>query len=179
MESGSRKRGVESTMGCEYPSPLYLAFLKFLFPQVLEDSYPEKDAQLLKHIEAYPQEQEPLVDSAISFGGKSRIIPPPQRTFTPVGHICLGRVSAHYETSGFSKNEEGLYGISNFYVSRALQGNGLGRAAMDTVENLAISEPLCPKTLALNAINKDDPDREEKYKALGLTIPLASVSESD
>ena len=91
----------------------------------------------------------------------------------------MGHVSTHYETSGFSKNEEGLYGISNFYVSRALQGSGLGRAAMDTVENLAISEPLCAKTLALNAINKDDPDREEKYKALGLTIPPASVSELD
>jgi GNAT superfamily N-acetyltransferase len=83
-------------------------------------------------------------------------------------------VSAEYEAAGFAKNEEGLYWISNFYVSRALQGSGLGRAAMDTVENLAISEPLCAKTLALNAINKDDPEREEKYKALGLTIPPAS-----
>jgi hypothetical protein len=46
---------------------------------------------------------------------------------------------------------------------------------MDTVENIAISEPLCAKTLALNAIDKVDPDREEKYKALGLTIPPASI----
>jgi len=144
---------------------------------VLDDSDPEKDAKSLKHAEAYPQEQEPLVDSAISFGGKSRIIPSPQRTFTPVGHISLGRVSTEYETSGFAKNEQGLYWISNFYVSRALQGCGLGRAAMDTVENLAISEPLCAKTLALNAINKDDLDREEKYKALGLTIPPFSNQE--
>jgi GNAT superfamily N-acetyltransferase len=144
--------------------------------QVLEDSDPEKDAKLLKHAEAYPQEQEPLVDSAISFGGNSRTIPSPQRTFTPVGHICLGRVPTEYEASRFAENEEGLYWISNFYVSHALQGSGLGRAAMDTVENLAISEPLCAKTLALNTINKDDPDREEKYKALGLTIPQARVS---
>ena len=124
----------------------------------------------------YPQEQDPLVDSATRFGGKARTIPSPQRTFIPVGHICLGSVSSDYEIAGFSKNEEGLYGISIFYVSRALQGSGLGRAAMDTVESLAISEPLCAKTLALNAINKDDPDREEKYKALGLTIPPASTS---
>jgi len=47
---------------------------------------------------------------------------------------------------------------------------------MDTIENLAISEPLCAKILVLNAINKEDPDMEEKYKALGLTIPPASVS---
>jgi len=64
-----------------------------------------------------------------------------------------------------------MYWISNFYVSRALQGSGLGRAAMDTVERLAISEPLCATTLGLNAINKVDPDREEKYRVLGLDIP--------
>lgn len=46
---------------------------------------------------------------------------------------------------------------------------------MDTVENIAISEPLNAKILALNAINKFDLDREEKYKALGLTIPEVSV----
>ncbi|TAQ83248.1 hypothetical protein B7494_g8428 [Chlorociboria aeruginascens] len=142
---------------------------------VLEDSDPEKDAKLLRHTEIYPQEQEPLVDSAISFGGKSRNIPLPQRTFTPVGHICLGHVRR--KTSAFVINQEGVYWISNFYVSRALQGSGLGSATMDTVENLAISEPLCAKTLALDSIDKEDPEREEKYKALGLTIPLASPSE--
>jgi GNAT superfamily N-acetyltransferase len=126
----------------------------------------------------YPEEKEPLVDSAITFGGKPRIIPSPQKSFIPVGHICLSRGPADYKTAGLVGNEEGLYWISNFYVSRALQGSGLGRAAMDTVENIAISEPLCAKTLAMNAINKDDPEREEKYKALGLTIPLASNSSS-
>jgi GNAT superfamily N-acetyltransferase len=117
-----------------------------------------------------------LVDSAISFGGKLRTIPSPQKTFIPVGHICLGPVPAEYEASGFVENEEGLYWISNFYIIRALQGSGLGSAAMDTVEDLAILEPLCAKTLALNTINKDDPEREEKYKALGLTIPPVGLS---
>ncbi|KIN07176.1 hypothetical protein OIDMADRAFT_16018 [Oidiodendron maius Zn] len=144
---------------------------------VLIDSDSEADAKLRMHIEAYPQEQEPLVDSAISYGGKPRTIPLPQRSFTPIGHICLGRPSPEYIASGFTEDKEGLYWISNFYISRALQGSGLGREAMDTVENLAISEPLCAKTLALNAINKDDPEREEKYKALGLTIPPFSNQE--
>lgn len=47
---------------------------------------------------------------------------------------------------------------------------------MDAIENLAISEPLCAKTLALDAINQDDPEREEKHRALGIAIPPASVS---
>lgn len=98
----------------------------------------------------------------------------PQRSFVPIGHICLGHVSAAYEKYGLA-NDPGVYWISNFYITRALQGSGLGRAAMDTIENIAISEPLCAKILALNAINKEDPEREEKYKALRLTIPPVSV----
>lgn len=46
---------------------------------------------------------------------------------------------------------------------------------MDTIEDLAISEPLCAKTLALNAISKDDPERQEKYAALGLVVPKVCI----
>ncbi|KAH6683880.1 hypothetical protein B0J14DRAFT_571629 [Halenospora varia] len=138
---------------------------------VLVGSDPERDAKLLKHTSTYPLEAAPLLDSALSFGGKPRTIPSPQNSFIPVGHICLGPPSANYINLGYVSNEQGLYWISNFYVSRALQGGGLGRAAMDTAERIAISEPLCARVLALNAINKDDPERDEKYKALGLVIP--------
>jgi hypothetical protein len=46
---------------------------------------------------------------------------------------------------------------------------------MDTVEHIAVSEPLNAKVLGLNAIDKHDPEREEKYKALGLVIPVVSL----
>ena len=46
---------------------------------------------------------------------------------------------------------------------------------MDLLETLAISEPLCARILALNAINKDDPTRDAKYAALRLTIPPVRV----
>jgi GNAT superfamily N-acetyltransferase len=69
----------------------------------------------------------------------------------------------------------GWYWISDFYVSRALQGAGLGRAAMDTVESIAISEPLNAKVLGLNSINKVDEGREPKYEALGIVLPLVSA----
>ncbi|KAF5868602.1 uncharacterized protein Bfra_012249 [Botrytis fragariae] len=138
---------------------------------VLADSDPEKNAKLLKHSEMYPQEKEPLVDSANFFGGILRDIPSPQRTFIPIGHICLGPPSENYLNLGYVPKTEGFYWISIFYVSRALQGTGLGKTAIDTIENIAISEPLCAKTLGMNAINKVDPEREEKYKALDLVIP--------
>lgn len=50
----------------------------------------------------------------------------------------------------------------------------MGSATLDTIESIATSEPLNAKTLAMNAINKHDPKREEKYEALGLPIPPVS-----
>ncbi|KUJ14699.1 uncharacterized protein LY89DRAFT_720181 [Mollisia scopiformis] len=144
---------------------------------VLDSSDVETNARLLKHAETFPQEKEPLLDSALSFGGKPRSVPSPQRSFVPVGHVSLGPVSQQNLKAGYVKNEEGMYWIGVFYVSRALQGSRLGSAAMDTVENIAISPPLNAKVLGLNAINKVEPGREEKYKALGLTIPPFSNQE--
>ncbi|KAG4419632.1 hypothetical protein IFR04_007229 [Cadophora malorum] len=137
---------------------------------VLSDDDPLKDDKVLKHTSEYPSESKLLQDTALSFGGKPRIIPLPQASFIPVGHICLGPTPAHYDDpkEPFAK---GSYWISNFYVSRAVQSSGLGRAAMDTAERIATSEPLNARLLGLNAINKEDPDCEEKYKALNLPIP--------
>lgn len=42
---------------------------------------------------------------------------------------------------------------------------------MDTAERIATSEPLNARMLGLNAINKVDPDCQEKYDALNLPIP--------
>lgn len=64
-------------------------------------------------------------------------------TFVPVGHISL-------DAQGDDVNQAETYKISSFYVSVALQGGGLGRAAMDAVEHMAISEPLCAKWLMLS-----------------------------
>ncbi|KAH7403706.1 hypothetical protein BKA64DRAFT_722394 [Cadophora sp. MPI-SDFR-AT-0126] len=137
---------------------------------VLLGSDPDKESKLVKHTTVYPSESIPLLDTSVSYGGKPRTVPLPQASFIPVGHICLGPTPAHYDDpkEPFAK---GSYWISNFYVSRALQSSGLGTAAMDTVERIATSEPLNAKMLGLNAINKVDPGREEKYEALKLPIP--------
>jgi GNAT superfamily N-acetyltransferase len=145
--------------------------------QVLDPSDPSSDAQLHTHTSKYPLEATPLLDTALTFGGKERSIPEPQKSFIPVGHICLGAVSLTSVNPSFLPpdfSETGWFWISNFYVSRALQGGGLGRAAMDTVENMAISEPLNARVLGLNAICAEDGEREEKYAALGLPIPPVS-----
>ncbi|PVH78353.1 hypothetical protein DL98DRAFT_516832, partial [Cadophora sp. DSE1049] len=137
---------------------------------VLSDFDPDKNNKLLKHTSTYLSEVTPLQDTAPSYGGKPRTIPLPQQSFIPVGHICLGLAPAHYDDPK-EPFVTGSYWISNFYVSRALQSSGLGRAAMDTAEKIATSEPLNARMLGLNAINKVDPGCEEKYEALKLPIP--------
>ncbi|KAE9381843.1 hypothetical protein N431DRAFT_320565 [Stipitochalara longipes BDJ] len=150
---------------------------------VLDDTDPSSTTLLAQHTSTYPQESVPLLDSALAYGGKPRTPPSPQRSFIPIGHICLGQVTVDYvppAPPGYKPEEaagSGWYWISNFYVSRVLQGSGLGRAAMDTVESIAISEPLNARVLGLNAISKVDEGREAKYEALGLTIPLFSNQE--
>ena len=160
-------------------SPSSSHFPSNLNPQVLDES---SSSQLAQHTSTYPEESTPLVDSARTYGGRPRTPPSPAKSFIPIGHICLGQVPVDYWTPappGTHKMEEaagsGWYWISNFYVSRALQGAGLGRAAMDTAESIAISEPLNAKVLGLNSINKVDEGREPKYEALGIVLPLVSA----
>ena len=56
---------------------------------------------------------------------------------------------------GLDFPETGVYWIKTFYVSKALQSKGIGRAAMDIAEAMAVNEPLCAKTLALDTLHKD------------------------
>jgi ribosomal protein S18 acetylase RimI-like enzyme len=108
------------------------------------------------------------VDSATTFGGQTRS--PTGRKFIPVGHISL---NSEDESKGYQEQEPmpGSYSIENFYISAVLQGAGLGRAAMDAVENMAISEPLCAKTLALTTVASVYDGKDERWKALGRDPP--------
>lgn len=124
-----------------------------------------------KHTAAFPKENEPLIDSATSLGGKSRAADT-ERKFIPVGHISLNK---EYETPGYAESAEGFYWIANFYVSDALQGMGLGRAAMDAVESMAISEPLCAETLALSTVARDYVGKDERWAALGREPPKVGL----
>lgn len=112
-----------------------------------------------------------LVDSAVSLGAKDRS---PNRDFhfIPIGHISL---DTEYQAAG-DDPIPGTYFIAAFYVSEALQGSGLGRAAMDIVERTAISEPLLAKRLALSTANIDDPQRKARHIAHGKEVPKVCLA---
>lgn len=94
------------------------------------------------------------------------------KKFIPVGHISLNK---EYETPGYAKPAEGFYWIANFYISDALQGMGLGRAAMDAVESMAISEPLCAETLALSTLAREHVKKREMWTALAKEPPKVGL----
>jgi GNAT superfamily N-acetyltransferase len=125
----------------------------------------------MKHTAAFPKENEPLIDSATSLGGKPRSAYMGKK-FIPVGHISLNK---EYETPGYAEPADGFYWIANFYISDALQGMGLGRAAMDAVESMAISEPLCAETLALSTLAREYVRKGETWTALGKEPPKVGL----
>ena len=123
--------------------------LKELFAN--DDSVTE--AKLAQHRSVFPEEAKPLKDTASVFGGKPRIST--SASFTPLGHISLDSYYEEPEKVADDNLGEGVYWISAFYVSKALQKYGLGRATMDLVAEIATKDPLYAKTLALStAINK-------------------------
>lgn len=78
------------------------------------------------------------------------------RRFIPVGHISLDAGTSDASDLGIDLPSEGVFWISTFFVTRALQGKGIGRAAMDEIETMATREPLRARTLMLNTVQKDD-----------------------
>ncbi|KAM0424824.1 hypothetical protein ACHAPT_009880 [Fusarium lateritium] len=111
------------------------------------------------HFDQFPtlitmKEKVPLVDTATSIRTKPRT--PTQAPIYPVGHISLDDENAEAVHLGLDLPEKGVYWIKTFYVSKALQSKGIGRAAMDIAEAMAVNEPLCATTLALDTLHKDD-----------------------
>lgn len=113
----------------------------------------------------FPNDAIPLTDSALFFGGKPRVPPSTdENAFIPLGHVSLDRSST-----------PSTYTISTFYISTALQGSGLGRAAMQTLDPVASNPPLNARTFLLKTNTREDWQRKEKWVALGRNRPVVST----
>lgn len=156
-------------MDCEFSllvTVLRIFNLTILIFQVNSDEDPEREIKLAQHLQMYPEEAVLLMDTATTLGGKPRT--PLSQSFIPVGHISLDSESSNPDQADASK---GMYCITTFYVSRAIQFSGLGRAAMDTVENEAVTEPLCAKVLSLDTLADGSANRNEMWAARGEEPP--------
>ncbi|RGP78670.1 hypothetical protein FLONG3_3207 [Fusarium longipes] len=130
---------------------------KCIFWITLQPEDPETRETLQLHLDAFPAEKTPLVDTADSLRAKPRV--PSHTKFYPVGHISLDDTNEKSGTFVLDLPTDGVYWIKTFYISKALRSKGIGRAAMDIVESMAIDEPLCAKTLALDTAEKENQKR--------------------
>ncbi len=128
--------------------------------QILSEDDPQKEFKLGQHVMQHDNEKIHLMDTATSLAGKPRTT---RRLaeFIPVGHISL---DFYNEDPSLADPSKGIYYISTFYVSRALQGGGLGRAAMDAIEKMAIEPPLSAKVLALDTLSREQALDDDFWK---------------
>ncbi|KAJ5765650.1 hypothetical protein N7520_005209 [Penicillium odoratum] len=119
------------------------------------------DSHITEHMSSYlrSKKTEVLRDTAQFINAAHR--KPSQRAFIPIGHISLDSMSPESTHLNLDIPRAGVFWIKSFYVSRALQGQGIGRVAMDEVEKMAIRDPLNAQTLMLDSIQRDDSLREE------------------
>ncbi|KAJ5936194.1 hypothetical protein N7454_005492 [Penicillium verhagenii] len=96
---------------------------------------------------------------------------PSHKAFVPVGHISLDPQNPEAKHVDLKSALTGAFWIKSFYVSRAIQSQGVGRAAMDEVEKMATRQPLNARTLMLDTIQRDDALREEFAIATTGSIP--------
>ncbi|GJC96762.1 hypothetical protein ColKHC_05588 [Colletotrichum higginsianum] len=115
-------------------------------------------------------EKQPILDTAQSIRAVSRT--PRETPFHPVGHISLDVDNPHAKRLNLPIPKENVYWIKSLYVSFALQSAGIGRAAMDMVESMATSEPLCARTLMLDTVSKEDQLRKESAVVAAGKLPV-------
>ncbi|CAG2000994.1 unnamed protein product [Fusarium graminearum] len=144
---------------------------KCIFWITLRPENPQTHESLELHFDAFPAEKEPLVDTADSLRAKPRT--PSHTKFYPVGHISLDHTNEKMGDFVLDLPKKGVYWIKTFYISKALRSKGIGRAAMDLVESMAIDEPLCAKTLAIDTAQKDTQKRIYREKG----VELASTNQ--
>ncbi|OAA66891.1 Acyl-CoA N-acyltransferase [Niveomyces insectorum RCEF 264] len=114
-------------------------------------------------------ESEPLRDTSGTIRGVART--PSNTPIHPIGHISLDAGNPDSEALGLGLPVTGVYWISSFYVSWALQSRGLGRAAMDKAEAMAVTPPLSAQILAIDTLSKDDQTRPDVVEAFYESTP--------
>jgi GNAT superfamily N-acetyltransferase len=127
---------------------------------------------LARHESPVTSEDEKLQDTATAINAVPR--QPTEECFIPIGHISLDSKNVEAEHIDLDLPSKNIFWIKTFYIRQHIQGQGIGRAAMDEVESMAVREPLQAKILMLDTVQKDDQKREEFANATFGGIPKVS-----
>jgi GNAT superfamily N-acetyltransferase len=114
-----------------------------------------------------------LYDTAESVNGATREAS--RVAFIPIGHISLDSKNKDAERFGLEISSEGVFWIKSFFILQSLQGEGIGRASMDEVEEMAAREPLRAQTLMLDTVTKEHQIREDFAVSTYGAVPKVST----
>ncbi|TGJ79495.1 hypothetical protein E0Z10_g9275 [Xylaria hypoxylon] len=159
--------------------------LKIMFWVALADSFPDREEFLQAHKDRFPDETNPLKDTAQSLN----LVPrePSGADFVPVGHVALNKgptpdLEGHVD--GLLP-EEGVYWITSLFISPSIQRRGLGRNVMSHVESLVATPNKDTQEAALSGttIALDTPPKEWQVSNWAkenwwdpLNLPMPKVS---
>ncbi|KAI5464258.1 hypothetical protein BGZ63DRAFT_148780 [Mariannaea sp. PMI_226] len=101
-----------------------------------------------------PKDAKTLRDTDLHLRGTLRT--PSQQLFYPIGHISLDAYNPGADKVGVKIEDRRVYWIKTFYIQHVFRSKGIGRAAMDIVESMAVAEPLCAETLGLDTTSTED-----------------------
>lgn len=88
--------------------------------------------RIQRHISYFPEEVKALENTCKSLFGRTILPDLAITSFVPIGHISLDAWSA--DPLLHTSPSEGIYSLTAFYVSEALQNMGLGGAALRMCE---------------------------------------------
>ncbi|KAK8055612.1 hypothetical protein PG993_000839 [Apiospora rasikravindrae] len=149
---------------------------------VLDPSHPETASRLAAHKAQFPGEAAPLRDSSRSILGRPHTVHPDiaaavtgGNSFVPVGHISLD--GWHADPSLHTSAANGVYSLTTFYVSQAMQGVGIGGAAVAECERMA-KEDFGANTMTLDTISNEDVAADSPRR-IALNRPIQKVTNQD
>lgn len=135
------------------------------YSQVLHPENPSSEQQLLIHLSQNPREATPLSNTS----AHPDIYPhdpqlKPSMAFHPIGHISLN----FDDEPALVDPQKGIYCISTFYISRSLQGSGIGKAALSAFDDLAVKSPISASTLTLRTMSDYNGVKTKLHARLGV-----------
>ncbi|KAK8083809.1 hypothetical protein PG996_002590 [Apiospora saccharicola] len=158
---------------------------------VLSPTHPETPSRLAAHQTQFPAEAAPLRDTSRAILGRPHTVHldiMAARTtdgdndnndnnalFVPVGHISLD--GWHHDPSLQTSAADGVYSLTTFYVSGAMQGVGIGGAAVTECERMA-AQDFGAKTMTLDTISNEDV-AVDSPRRIALNRPLQKITNQD
>ncbi|RCI10513.1 hypothetical protein L249_4340 [Ophiocordyceps polyrhachis-furcata BCC 54312] len=143
-----------------------------------DHSSPMREVMLRTHCHEFPNELEPLFDTAPTIAANART--PSARAFHPVGHVAL---EALFDRNARFDLPCATYWVKSLYISWPLQFSGLGSAAMSQLERIASNPPFNSDYIALDTLPADFQRSEQvqsiAFDARGLPRPLEMRTNED